>query len=92
MVSSFGVVLGNAVLHFALFYLAYEIEVPTEEEMAKLLSSTVKDGDYQCVSVDELASAVKFSQVSHNIICVTMIYLELHLNVLRSIAQHYSWH
>ena len=46
IISSFVIVLGNAVLHFALGFLTLPIEVPDEEEMEMLLKTKTQAGDF----------------------------------------------
>ena len=61
IISAFVIVLGNAVLHLALAILAGGVVIPTQSEMDALVSSEVEVGDYSCVSVEELESALNYA-------------------------------
>jgi len=71
-------VLGNSVLHMTLWILASLIELPTQEQIDALLVSETETGDYECVSADDLSSAVESAKMLHSIAFVLLLYQQLH--------------
>ena len=61
-------------LHMMLWILATLIEVPTQEQIDALLISEVTSGDYECVSADDLYSAVDAAKMLHSIAFVLLLY------------------
>ena len=79
IIGSFVIVLGNPVLHLTLAILAAQTQKPDQEDIDRLLDEREsKDNEYNCVAASDLSSAIEFTRITHLVIFVLLLYMELH--------------
>ena len=77
IISSFVLVLGNFILHFALAVLAGTVTEPTQEEI-DLLRKEAPEGEFECVSAAELSFALEKARNIHWVTFGFLLYIKLH--------------
>ena len=75
ILSSFVIILGSFVLHLTLAVLAWNVKWPSSEEMDSV-SAILAEGDYECVSQEELEASVNFCKYFHTAAAAILFYMD----------------
>ena len=88
IISSFVLVLGNFILHFALAYLAGTVVMPTQEEIDALEKGSPA-GEFECVSADDLAAALQHAKNIHWVTFGFLLYVRNHGHIWTRIVGYF---
>ena len=88
IISSFVLVIGNMTLHLALAFLSGTVTEPTQDEM-DVLQKEAPEGEYECVSAEDLQDALIKAQNLHWFAFGILLYIKLHTPVWSRIIGYF---